>query len=97
MKTLTTDQMTTLLKTLTIFIENRDPFTTENIVNELKRDGDQYNGFYDDNGNSIAEELYVEIDDAIDSLVLQFFPDFTAQQRRVYIYEPVEERSGSVF
>lgn len=88
MKALTTDQTITLLKTLTIFIENRDPFTTENIINELKRDGDQLNGFYDDNGNSIADELYVEIDDAIDNLILQFFPDFTVQERRVYIYEP---------
>lgn len=87
-KNLTTDQMTTLLKTLTIFIDNRDPFTTENIINELKRDGDQFNGFYDDMGRSMVDDLYVEIDDALDSLILQFFPDFIVEQRRVYIYEP---------
>lgn len=91
MKTLTTDQMTTLFKTLTIFIDNRDPFTTENIINELKRDGDQFNGFYDDDGNCIVDDLYVEIDDAIDSLVTQFYPDFIAEERRVYVFEPEEE------
>lgn len=92
MKTLTTDQMITLLKTLTIFIENRDPFTTENIVNELKRDGDQLNGFYYDNGNSAADDYYEEIDDAIDNLILQFFPDFVATTRTVYIHEPNLEK-----
>ncbi len=86
MKTLTTDQMTTLFKTLTIFIENRDPFTTENVINELKRDGDQFNGFYDDNGKCIVDDLYEEIDDAVNSLVIQFFPDFIAEQRRVYSF-----------
>lgn len=86
MKTLTTDQMTTLFKTLTIFIENRDPFTTENVINELKRDGDQFNGFYDDKGKCIVEDLYEEIDDAVNSLVIQFFPDFIAEQRRVYSF-----------
>lgn len=92
MKTLTTDQMTTLFKTLTIFIDNRDPFTTENIINELKRDGDQFNGFYDDNGNCIVDDLYVEIDDAIDSLITQFYPDFIAEDRRVYVFEPEENK-----
>lgn len=91
-KNLNTDQMTTLLKTLTIFIDNRDPFTTENVINELKRDGDQFNGFYDDMGRNIVDDLYVEIDDAIDSLILQFFPDFVVEQRRVYLYEPLSER-----
>lgn len=86
MKTLTTDQMTTLFKTLTIFIENRDPFTTENVINELKRDGDQFNGFYDDKGKCIVDDLYEEIDDAVNSLVIQFFPDFIAEQRRVYSF-----------
>lgn len=86
MKTLTTDQMTTLFKTLTIFIENRDPFTTENVINELKRDGDQLNGFYDDKGKCIVDDLYEEIDDAVNSLVIQFFPDFIAEQRRVYSF-----------
>lgn len=86
MKTLTTDQMTTLFKTLTIFIENRDPFTTENVINELKRDGDPLNGFYDDKGKCIVDDLYEEIDDAVNSLVIQFFPDFIAEQRRVYSF-----------
>lgn len=96
-KNLTTDQMTTLLKTLTIFIDNRDPFTTENVINELKRSEDRFDGFHDDNGEDIVDDLYEEIDDAIDSLMLQFFSDFVVEERRVYIYEPREEHNVSNF
>ena len=81
---LTTDQTITLVKTITIFIENRDPFTVSNIINELKRDGDQLNGFYDDNGNCIVDEIRHEIADAIENIMFNVFPEFTPIEDIVY-------------
>lgn len=92
-KTLTTDQMTTLLKTLTIFIENRDPFTIESIINEIKRNGDQLDGFYDDRGNCIVDEYYSEISYAIDTIINNLYKDWADDLQTVYVFRPGQTKT----
>lgn len=85
---LTTDQTTTLLKTLMIFIENKDPFTVESITNEIKRNGDVYDGFHNDKGECIVEDYWDDInkliDDTIKNLYHEWFDDF----QTVYVFRP---------
>lgn len=83
-RTLTTDQMTTLVKTVTIFVENRDPFTVGNVINELKRSGDMYNGFYDDSGECVVDDLYDVIEAAVETIMYNLYPEFIPEMRKVY-------------
>lgn len=85
---LTTDQTNTILKTLMIFIENRDPFTIESIVNEIKRNGDQYDGFYDDKGSCIVEDYYLEISEMIDKTIRNLYHEWVDDVETVYVFRP---------
>lgn len=84
-RTLTTDQMTTLVKTVTIFVENRDPFTVGNVINELKRSGDMYDGFHDDSGECVVDDLYDIIEAAVETIMYNLYPEFIPEMRKVYI------------
>lgn len=85
---LTTDQTNTLLKTLMIFIENRDPFTIESIVNEIKRNGDQYDGFYDDKGSCIVEDYYTDICEVVDEAISNLYKEWIDDLQTVYVFRP---------
>lgn len=85
---LTTDQTTTLLKVLTIFIENRDPFTIESIVNEIKRSGDMFDGFHDDKGECIVEDCYLEISEMIDKTIRNLYHEWVDDVETVYVFRP---------
>lgn len=87
-KILITEQTTTLLKTLMVFIENRDPFTTENIINEIKRNGDQFDGFHDDKGECLVEEYEAEIDDFINETICNLFLEWDADVKEVFVFRP---------
>ena len=90
---LTTDQTNTILKTLMIFIENRDPFTIESIVNEIKRNGDQFDGFHDDKGSCIVEDYYTDICEVVDEAISNLYKEWVDDLQTVYVFRPAYAHS----
>lgn len=86
---LTTDQTTTLLKTLMIFIENKDPFTVESITNEIKRNGDIYDGFHNDKGECIVEDYWDDINKLIDVTIKNLYHEWFDDFQTVYVFRPL--------
>jgi Mg2+ and Co2+ transporter CorA len=84
---LNTTQMNTVLNVLTTFIEKRDTFTIDNVLRVIKDQGDQFNGFYDDNGDSIVDELIDDITEAVETVISSLYHEISTCYKKVYIFE----------